>query len=121
MSKGLEKAKKINADIILGTDPDSDRVGVGVKDIQGNWILLNGNQIAVLAFAYIIEARKTKGIARLNDMVVKTIVTTTMIDVIAKQNNITCYDVLTGFKWIAELVKEKEGKENYIIGGEESF
>ena len=121
MSKGLEKAKKINADIILGTDPDSDRVGVGVKDIQGNWILLNGNQIAVLAFAYIIEARKTKGIARLNDMVVKTIVTTAMIDVIAKQNNITCYDVLTGFKWIAELVKEKEGKENYIIGGEESF
>ncbi len=68
-----------------------------------------------------IEARKEKGLAKPNDMVIKTIVTTDMIDKIAKENNIACYNVLTGFKWIAELIKEKEGKENYIIGGEESF
>lgn len=121
MSIGLSKAKKLNADILLGTDPDSDRVGIGVKDKQGNWILMNGNQTAVLAFNYLIEARKAKGIAQPNDMVVKTIVTTDMIDEIARQNGVKCYNVLTGFKWIAELIKEKEGKEHYVIGGEESY
>jgi phosphoglucomutase len=121
MSIGLEKAKKLDADILLGTDPDSDRVGIGVKNTKGEWVLMNGNQTAVLAFNYMIEARKTKGISRPNDMVVKTIVTTDMIDGIAKESNIACYNVLTGFKWIAALIKEKEGKENYIIGGEESF
>jgi phosphoglucomutase len=121
MSIGLKKAKELDADILLGTDPDSDRVGIAVKDPKGNWVLVNGNQTAVLAFNYMIEARKTKGLARPNDMVVKTIVTTELIDEIARQNNITCYNVLTGFKWIAELIKEKEGKENYVIGGEESY
>lgn len=121
MSIGLKKAKKIDADILLGTDPDADRVGIGVKDNDGNWVLLNGNQTAVLAFNYMIEARKTKGIAQSNDMVVKTIVTTDMIDVIAERSNINCYNVLTGFKWIAELIKEKEASENYVIGGEESY
>jgi len=121
MSMGLEKAKKLDADILLGTDPDSDRVGIGVKNTKGEWVLVNGNQTAVLAFNYMIEARKTRGISRPNDMVVKTVVTTDMIDGIAKESNIACYNVLTGFKWIAALIKEKEGKENYIIGGEESF
>ena len=121
MSIGLEKAKKLDADILLGTDPDSDRVGIGVKNTKSEWVLVNGNQTAVLAFNYMIEARKTKGISRPNDMVVKTVVTTDMIDGIAKESNIACYNVLTGFKWIAALIKEKEGKENYIIGGEESF
>lgn len=121
MSIGLKKAKQLDADILLGTDPDSDRVGIGVKDQHGNWVLMNGNQTAVLAFNYMIEARKSKGIAQPNDMVVKTIVTTEMIDDIAKHNNIKCYNVLTGFKWIAELIKEKEGKENYVVGGEESY
>ncbi len=121
MSIGLAKAKELDADILLGTDPDSDRVGIGVKDSNGEWLLMNGNQTAVLAFNYMIEARKTKGIARPNDMVVKTIVTTDMIDAIAKASNVACYNVLTGFKWIAALIKEKEGKENYVIGGEESF
>ncbi|MFZ9660816.1 MAG: phospho-sugar mutase [Chitinophagaceae bacterium] len=121
MSIGLQYAKDLDADILLGTDPDADRVGIGVKDLKGNWVLLNGNQTAVLAFNYMIEARKAKGIARPNDMVIKTIVTTDMIDVFAKQNGIACYNVLTGFKWIAELIKEKEGKENYVIGGEESY
>lgn len=121
MSLGLNLAKELDADILLGTDPDADRVGIGVKDHKGNWVLMNGNQTAVLAFNYMIEARKAKGIAQPNDMVVKTIVTTDMIHGIAEKNGVSCYDVLTGFKWIAELIKEKEGKENYVIGGEESF
>lgn len=121
MSLGLHKAEKIDADILLGTDPDADRVGIGVKDHHGKWVLMNGNQTAVLAFNYLIEARKKKGIAKDNDMVVKTIVTTDMIDIIASRNNINCYSVLTGFKWIAELIKSKEATENYVIGGEESY
>ena len=121
MSIGLKKANELDADILLGTDPDADRVGIGVKDNKGEWVLMNGNQTAVLAFNYMIEASKEKGIAQPNDMVIKTIVTTDMIDVIAEKNGVNCYNVLTGFKWIAELIKEKEGKENYIIGGEESY
>lgn len=121
MSIGLKMAKEIDADILLGTDPDSDRVGIGVKDDKGNWVLLNGNQTAALVFNYVIEARKAKGILQPNDMVVKTIVTTELIDTLAKDYGVTCYNVLTGFKWIAELIKEKEGEENYIVGGEESY
>jgi phosphoglucomutase len=121
MSIGLKKAKELDADILLGTDPDADRVGIAIKDKQGNWVLMNGNQTAVLAFNYIIEARKAKGIAQGNDFVCKTIVTTDMIDRIAADNNVKCYNVLTGFKWIAELIKEKEASENYIVGGEESY
>lgn len=121
MSIGLKKARELDADILLGTDPDSDRVGIGVKDLQGNWVLMNGNQTAVLVFNYMIEARRKKGLAKSNDMIVKTIVTTEMIDVIARANKITCYNTLTGFKWIAELIRQKEGKENYVVGGEESY
>jgi phosphoglucomutase len=121
MSIGLRKALQIDADILLGTDPDADRVGIGVKDRKGQWMLMNGNQTAVLAFNYMIEARKAKGIAEPNDMVVKTIVTTDLIDEIARRSGVKCYNVLTGFKYIAELIKEKEGTENYVIGGEESY
>jgi phosphoglucomutase len=121
MSIGLKKAKEMDADILLGTDPDADRVGAGIKNDKGEWILLNGNQTALLVFNYIIEARKKSGLARPDDMVIKTIVTTDMIDVIAKANNITCYNVLTGFKWIAAMIREKEGKEHFVVGGEESF
>ena len=121
MSIGLAKAKALDADILLGTDPDADRVGIGIKDNHGEWVLMNGNQTAVLAFNYMIEARKAKGIARPNDMVITTIVTTRMIGKIAEKNDVNCYNVLTGFKWIAEMIREKEGKENYVIGGEESF
>ena len=112
---------EIDADILLGTDPDADRVGIGIKNDRDEWVLMNGNQTAVLAFNYLIEARKEKGIAQPNDMVIKTIVTTEMIDEIARQSNIHCYNVLTGFKWIAELIKAKEKTENYVIGGEESY
>ncbi len=121
MSIGLKKAAALDADILLGTDPDSDRVGIGVKDNNGNWVLMNGNQTAVLAFTYFIEARKQRGLQQPNDFICKTIVTTEMIDDIAKANGVNCYNVLTGFKWIAELIKSKEGKENYIVGGEESY
>jgi phosphoglucomutase len=121
MSIGLRKAQQIDADILLGTDPDADRVGIGVKDRKGQWVLLNGNQTAVLAFNYMIEARKAKGIAGPSDMVVKTIVTTNLIDEIAARSGVECYNVLTGFKYIAELIKEKEGRKNYVIGGEESY
>jgi phosphoglucomutase len=121
MSIGLKKAKELDADILIGTDPDADRVGVGVKNNKGEWVLLNGNQTAMLAFNYMIESRKEKGLSKPNDMVIKTIVTTDMIDVIAKASGISCYNVLTGFKWIASLIKQKEGVENYVVGGEESF
>lgn len=121
MSYGLKLAASIDADILAGTDPDADRIAIGVKDNSGNWVLMNGNQTAVLAFNYLLEARKAKGIAKPNDMVITTIVTTPMIDAIAKGNNVACYRVLTGFKWIAEMIRAKEGQENYIIGGEESF
>lgn len=121
MSYGLKLAAELDADILCGTDPDADRIAIGVKDDKGKWVLMNGNQTAVLAFNYLMEARKTKGIAQPNDMVVTTIVTSPMIDAIAAGNQVNCYRVLTGFKWIAELIRQKEGQENYIIGGEESF
>ena len=121
MSIGLKKAKELDADILLGTDPDADRVGIGVKNHKGEWVLMNGNQTAVLAFAYMMEARNAKGIAKPNDMVISTIVTTEMINEVAKFYKVGCYNVLTGFKCIAEKIKELEGKENYVIGGEESF
>ncbi len=121
MSLGLKLAEKLDADILCGTDPDADRLAIGVKDSSGKWVLMNGNQTAVLAFNYLIEARKTKGIAQKNDMVITTIVTTPMVDGIAAKNGLACYRVLTGFKWIADMIRNKEGKENYVIGGEESF
>lgn len=121
MSLGLRLAEKLDADILCGTDPDADRLAIGVKNDKGKWVLMNGNQTAVLAFTYLLEARKAKGIARANDMVVTTIVTTPMIDEIAKHYGVNCYRVLTGFKWIADLIRQKEADENYIIGGEESF
>ncbi|MGN7723213.1 phospho-sugar mutase [Chitinophaga sp. 22620] len=121
MSIGLKKAAALDADILLGTDPDSDRVGIAVKDHTGKWILLNGNQTAVLLFNYIVEARKRKGLAQPNDYICKTVVTSDLIDVFAASNNITCYNTLTGFKWIADLIRRKEATENFICGGEESY
>ncbi len=121
MGIGLKLAKELDADILLGTDPDADRVAIGVKNHHGEWVLMNGNQTAVLACNYMMEARKAKGIAQPNDMVITTIVTTQMINDLAAGYGVACYNVLTGFKWIAELIKAKAGKENYVIGGEESF
>ncbi|MFM7645075.1 MAG: phospho-sugar mutase [Sphingomonadales bacterium] len=121
MNFGLRLSEKLDADILCGTDPDADRLAIGVKDDTGKWILMNGNQTAVLAFNYLLEARQAKGIAARSDMVITTVVTTPMIDAIAKHYGVSCYRVLTGFKWIADLIRQKEKEEHYIIGGEESF
>lgn len=121
MQYGLRLAQQMDADILCGTDPDADRLAIGVKNDKGKWVLMNGNQTAVLAFNYLLEARREKGIDSPNDMVVTTIVTTPMIDAIAKQYGVNCYRVLTGFKWIADLIRQKEFNEQYVIGGEESF
>jgi phosphoglucomutase len=121
MSIGLKKARALNADILLGTDPDADRVGVGIKNDKGEWVLLNGNQIATVLFCYIIEAKKEKGLLRNNDFMATTIVTTDLLPQIARQNDLKCYLVLTGFKWIAEQIRILEGKEKFLCGGEESY
>ncbi|NSL87783.1 phospho-sugar mutase [Chitinophaga sp. Mgbs1] len=121
MSLGLKKAKELDADILLGTDPDADRVGIAVKDLKGNWVLLNGNQTGVLLFNYIVEGRKQKGLQQPNDFIAKTVVTSDLIDVFAAKNNISCYNTLTGFKWIADLIRRKEPQERFICGGEESY
>ena len=121
MSLGLAKAKAIHADILLGTDPDSDRVAVGVRNHKGEWILLNGNQTGVLLFNYLISARKSRGLNQANDFVCKTIVTSDLIDVFAERQGVQCINVLTGFKWIAEKIREYEGTMKFICGGEESY
>ncbi len=121
MHLGLQQAMARKADILLGTDPDADRVAVGVKDDQGQWILLNGNQTAALLVSYMLEERIKNKLATPNDMVISTIVTTPLLEKIAHINKVAYYEVLTGFKWIAEVIRKKEGKENFIVGGEESF
>lgn len=121
MSLGLNLARKIDADILLGTDPDSDRVAVGVRNHKGEWMLLNGNQTGVLLFNYLISARKARGLNQPNDFICKTIVTSDLIDVFAEKQGVQCFNVLTGFKWIAEKIRENEGKMNFICGGEESY
>lgn len=121
MSLGMRQAEKLNADLLLGTDPDADRVAVGIKDNHGNWSLLNGNQTAVLLFNYILSARNAKGLAKPNDFICKTIVTSDLIDVFAQNQEIRCLNVLTGFKWIAEKIRENEGTLNFVCGGEESY
>lgn len=121
LSIGLKKCRELNADILLGTDPDADRVGIAVKNHHGEFVLLNGNQTAALLFNYVVEARKSKGLSTPNDFICKTIVTTDLIDAFANYHGIQCFNVLTGFKYIAELIREYEGKRNFICGGEESY
>ncbi len=121
MQIGLNKAKELDADILLGTDPDTDRVGIAIKDNKGEWVLMNGNQTGVLLFNYIVEKRKELGLNKSNDFMCKTIVTSPLIDVFAKANGMECINTLTGFKYIAEIIKEQEGIKNFVCGGEESF
>lgn len=121
MNLGLKKARELDADILLGTDPDADRVGIAVKDLKGQWVLLNGNQTGVLLFNYIVEGRRRKGLQQPNDYIAKTVVTSDLIDVFAAKNDINCYNTLTGFKWIADLIRRKEPQETFICGGEESY
>lgn len=116
----LDKAREINADLAMACDPDGDRVGIAVKDDRGEWILLNGNQTNIIFTWYIIRRRKELGLMKGNEYTIKTIVTSEMIKIIAEQNGVPCYDVYTGFKWIADMIRKK-GADGYIGAGEESF
>ena len=121
MQLALDQAKAQNADIVLATDPDADRVGVGVKNSVGEWVLLNGNQTAALLTHYILSARAKAGIATPNDFMVYTIVTSEILGDIAHHYGVTYYRTLTGFKYIAGLIRELAGQQQYICGGEESY
>ena len=116
----LDKAREIDADLAMACDPDGDRIGIAVKDDKGEWILLNGNQTNIIFTWYIINRRKELGMIKGNEYTVKTIVTSELIKEIAEKNGIPCYDVYTGFKWIADMIRKK-GAEGYIGAGEESF
>lgn len=121
MEMAMKKAREVNADLVMATDPDSDRLGVAVKNDKGEYVIVNGNQTALIFIYYIITKMKDAGALKGNEYVVKTIVTTELIAEIARENEIGFYDVYTGFKFIAEVIRELEGTKKYIGGGEESF
>ncbi len=121
MTMALNLAREKSADIILATDPDADRVGVGVKDLQGNYILLNGNQTATLLTYYLLESMHKQGKLDGSQFICKTIVTSDLLGKIADKYKVKCFDVLTGFKYIAELIRRHEGSLKFIGGGEESY
>ena len=118
---GLNLAKETDADLMLATDPDADRVGMACKDSKGEWVLINGNQTCLLFLYYIIKNRIAMGKMKGNEFIVKTIVTTELIKAVADKNHIKMLDCYTGFKWIAREIRLREGKEQYIGGGEESY
>ena len=121
LSMAIEEAKKQNAELVMATDPDADRIGIAVKNTDDEWVLLNGNMTGSLLVNYMLEAwKREKGFSG-NEFIVKTIVTTQLIDTIAKHYGVTCYNTLTGFKFIGSLMTEKEGVEQFIVGGEESY
>lgn len=117
----IKKARETGADLVMGTDPDGDRVGIAVKDEKGEFVLLNGNQTASLLIYYILKAWKAKGLFKGNEFIVKTIVTSELIKIIAQKEGVKCFDVLTGFKYIADLIRRLEGSMQFIAGGEESY
>ena len=121
LTLAINLAKKIDADIVMATDPDADRVGMACKDDKGEWVLINGNQTCLIFLYYIIKNRKAMGKMKDTDFIVKTIVTTELIKVVADKNNIEMRDCYTGFKWIAREIRLSEGKQQYIGGGEESY
>ena len=121
LTLALRDAKAIDADIVMASDPDADRVGMACKNNKGEWVLINGNQTCLLFLYYIITNRIKTGQMKPNDFIVKTIVTTEVIKKIADKNNIEMIDCYTGFKWIAREIRENEGIKNYIGGGEESY
>lgn len=121
LKMAIDQAKAIDAEIVMATDPDGDRIGTAVKDKEGNWVLINGNQTCLLYAYYAIEKRRQAGELKDNQYLVKTIVTTDLIKTIAERNNIELYDTYTGFKWIADVIRQNEGKKEYLGGGEESY
>ena len=121
MTLGMELGTRLNADLVLASDPDADRLAVVCRDPKGQWCILNGNQTALMLSYYILENKKKLGQLKGNEFMVKTIVTTETIADIARRNGVEIRDVYTGFKWIAREIKIDEGKKKYIGGGEESF
>jgi len=121
MRMALDKAALVGADLILASDPDADRIGVGLKDLDGNYVLLNGNQTAALLTYYLVKQWQAKNKLKGNEYIVKTIVTSELISDIAKSAGIEYFDCLTGFKWIAEVIRNLEGQKVFIGGGEESY
>ncbi len=121
LTLAIKLAKEIDADIVMASDPDADRVGMACKNDKGEWVLINGNQTCLIFLYYIITNRKAMGKMTGKEFVVKTIVTTELIKAIADKNNIEMYDCYTGFKWIARQIRLNEGIKQYIGGGEESY
>ncbi len=121
LSMAIAKAKEVDADIVMASDPDSDRLGIAIKDDRGEWILVSGNQNALLISNYLLKQWKAKGRLNGNQYMVKTIVTTELLKDIAQKNGVEIYDVYTGFKWIAGVMLQMEGKKEFICGGEESY
>jgi phosphoglucomutase len=121
LAMALDKAREVDAAIVMATDPDADRVGIAVKNDKGEFVLLNGNQTATLLINYLLKKWKEKGLVTGNEYIVKTIVTSEILKDIADKNGIKTYDTLTGFKFIAEILRLLEGKQTFIGGGEESY
>lgn len=121
LTLAMKKAKEVDADLVLATDPDADRVGIAVKNTDNEFILLNGNQTGSLLINYLLTAWQESGKLTGKEYIVKTIVTSNLIEQIAKAKNVTCYNTLTGFKYIGELITKLQGKETFIGGGEESY
>jgi len=121
LNLALEMAAKIDADLVLGTDPDGDRVGIAIKNPKNKHILLNGNQTAALLTYYMLSKWKENKLLKGKEYIVKTIVTTELLAAIANDFNVEYFDVLTGFKYIAEIIRKNEGEKKYICGGEESY
>lgn len=117
LKMAIDLAKQTNAELVMGTDPDSDRVGIAVKDNTGEFVLLNGNQTASLLVHYILSETKLEG----NEFIAKTVVTSDLLDVIAEKNNVDVVNTLTGFKYIGAAIRELEGSKKYLVGGEESY
>lgn len=121
LTLAIALAKKIDADIVMASDPDADRVGMACKDSKGEWVLINGNQTCLIFLYYIIKNRIAMGKMKPDDFIVKTIVTTELIKAVADKNKVEMRDCYTGFKWIAREIRISEGKQQYIGGGEESY
>jgi phosphoglucomutase len=121
MTLGMKLGTKLNADLVVATDPDADRLAIVCRNPEGEWQIINGNQTAMMFVYYIIKNKIALGQLKDSDFLVKTIVTTEVIAEMAKKNNVELRDCYTGFKWIAREIAISEGKQKYIGGGEESF
>jgi phosphoglucomutase len=121
LAMAIQKARDTSADLVMATDPDADRVGIVVRNDQGEYVILNGNQTATLLIHYLLTKWSENGKLKGKEYIVKTIVTTELLAAMAAKFSVTCYDVLTGFKYIADVIKTFEGKQTFIGGGEESY